>query len=66
MRTPMRGILFVGILLVAARGQLRAQAAANSGLSGIVVDSLDGPVPFAVVTLGDENAGTTADENGKF
>jgi len=43
-----------------------ASAAPNSGLSGVVLDSLDGPVQFAVVTLGDANAGTTADENGKF
>jgi hypothetical protein len=65
-RTSMRGILLLGILSLAARGQVQAQAAPNSGLSGIVVDSLDAPVPFAVVTLGDANAGTTADENGKF
>ena len=66
MRTSMRGILFFCILMLAARGELRAQAAPASGLSGVVLDSLDDAVQFAVVTVGDENAGTTADENGKF
>jgi hypothetical protein len=62
----MRFLLFACSLLLTVRSQIGAQAALTSGLSGIVVDSLDGPVQFAMVTVGDANAGTTADEDGKF
>ncbi|HUQ47974.1 MAG TPA: carboxypeptidase regulatory-like domain-containing protein [Gemmatimonadaceae bacterium] len=66
MRTPMRGFVLLAVLLVAASAGVGAQAAPNSGLSGIVIDLLDEPVRFAVITRGDENAGTTADEDGRF
>jgi hypothetical protein len=72
-RTSLRGILSFGILLVTASAQLDSQEVAsspqlvpNSALSGIVLDTLDGPVPFAAVSIGDSNVGTTADENGRF
>ncbi len=68
MRIPLGlGVIF---LLAAfpgpARTQLPPPKPPASGLSGVIVDSLNEPVQYAVVTIADVNIGTTADEDGKF
>jgi hypothetical protein len=65
LRIVMRSILSI-ILVLTARHEVQAQTASKSGLSGVVVDSAEIPIPFAIITVGDELAGVTADENGRF
>jgi hypothetical protein len=54
--------------LVLAAGVSNAQQAnpATSGLSGLVVDTLDGPVAYAQISVVNGREGVTANEDGKF
>ncbi len=62
----LRIILVLAVVVHADRGHLRAQPTHTSALAGVVIDSVDDPVQFAVITIGDANVGTTADEEGRF
>ena len=70
MRTPLRVMLVLAASVFAIHQQATPQATPRktpmSGLSGVVVDTTESPVQYAVVTIGDDNVGTTADEDGKF
>lgn len=61
-----RVALLLGLFTLCSHAWLGAQGTPHSGLSGVVLDSLDTPIQYAVVTIGDANVGTTADEDGKF
>lgn len=61
-----RVVFFLAILLLTKKADVRPQAGPHSGLTGVVVDSTNAPIQFAVVTVGEGNVGTTADEDGKF
>lgn len=60
--------LVVVAIMGSAFSPLKAQSAApaNSALSGMVVDSIGQPVPFAQVSLVDGDNGAVADQNGRF
>ncbi|MDO8502802.1 MAG: carboxypeptidase-like regulatory domain-containing protein [Gemmatimonadaceae bacterium] len=63
-----RGAFLGAFILAGAPGKSDARQlqATSSGLSGIVVDSLDSPVQYALVTVGNSNRRATADEDGRF
>jgi hypothetical protein len=68
MRVWMRSVLFAAAAFLSASSATHAQlqSAASFALSGVVIDTLGVPVPFAQVAVFDGEPGTVADDDGHF